>query len=204
MKKVIDLSYLVNEEIAVYPGDSKFLIKEQKNLETDGYVINEIKSNMHIGTHIDVPKHLIKSDLFVSDYSLTNFFGEAIVINAEGMDIIEWNHEYENLIKKDCIVIIYTGFNIKQEDYYSKHPTITENMASKLVSKKIKMLVLDTPSPDYEPFNVHKILFSEEIFIVENATNLKELLKYKKIEFFAIPLKIKAEASLVRAFALVE
>lgn len=204
MKKVIDLSYLVNRETAVYPGDSKFLIKEQKNLETDGYVINEIKSNMHIGTHIDVPKHLIKNNLFVSDYSLTNFFGEAIVINAEGMDIIEWNEKYENLITKDCIVIIYTGFNIKQEDYYSKHPTITENMARKLASKKIKMLVLDMPSPDYEPFNVHKILFNEEIFIVENATNLKELLKYKKIEFFAMPLKIEAEASLVRAFALVE
>ncbi|VEU81324.1 cyclase family protein [Haploplasma axanthum] len=204
MKKVIDLTYLINEEISIYPGDSKFEIKQQKNLETDGYVINEIKTNMHIGTHIDVPKHLIKSDLSVSDYSLTNFFGEAIVIDSEGRDIIEWSLEYENLIRENCILIIYTGFNIKQENYYLKHPNITENMARKLASKKIKMLVLDTPSPDYEPFNVHKILFNEGIFIVENATNLKELLNYQKIEFFAIPLKIETEASLVRAFALVE
>jgi len=61
------------------------------------------------------------------------------------------------------------------------------------------MLGMDMPAPDYPPFTFHKSLLSNGIFILENAANLEELTNLSAFEVMAFPLKISAEASLVRA-----
>ena len=48
---------------------------------------------------------------------------------------------------------------------------------------------------------MHKILLKNDIPLLENITNLNDLVYVEKFEVFAQPLKINAEASLVRAFA---
>ena len=58
------------------------------------------------------------------------------------------------------------------------------------------------PSPDNGEFDIHKKLFENEIFILENLTNLNKLLYNEEIQIFAQPLKIQGEASLVRAIAV--
>jgi kynurenine formamidase len=63
------------------------------------------------------------------------------------------------------------------------------------------MIGVDMSSPDFPPFQVHKLLLGNGIFIMENMTSLKELIGIKEYEVFAQPLKIDAEASLVRASA---
>ena len=58
------------------------------------------------------------------------------------------------------------------------------------------------PSPDNGEFKIHKKLFENDIFILENLTNLNKLLYSEEIQIFAQPLKIQGEASLVRAIAV--
>lgn len=58
---------------------------------------------------------------------------------------------------------------------------------------------MDMPAPDYPLFTYHKALLSNEIFVLENITNLQELLRVSEFEVIALPLKISAEASFVRA-----
>ena len=81
-------------------------------------------------------------------------------------------------------------------------PVISEELAELLIKKKIKMLGMDMPSPDNGEFEIHKKLFENEIFILENLTNLNKLLYNEEIQIFAQPLKIQGEASLVRAIAV--
>ena len=57
-------------------------------------------------------------------------------------------------------------------------------------------------SNDNHEYNIHKKLFENEIFILENLTNLNKLLYNEEIQVFAQPLKIQGEASLVRAIAV--
>jgi kynurenine formamidase len=61
------------------------------------------------------------------------------------------------------------------------------------------MLGMDMPAPDYFPFDFHKELLTNGIFLLENLTNLQELLGVNDFEVIALPLKIAAEASFVRA-----
>ena len=50
-------------------------------------------------------------------------------------------------------------------------------------------------------YKIHKKLFDNDIFILENLKNLKKLLYTEELQLFAQPLKIEGEASLVRAIA---
>lgn len=86
-------------------------------------------------------------------------------------------------------------------EYYTEHPVLTKRFAEYLSDRKIKILGIDFPSPDRMPYEVHKILLSADIKIAENLTNLAILRNAGKFRFYAVPLKITAEASLVRAFA---
>ena len=63
------------------------------------------------------------------------------------------------------------------------------------------MVGFDFPSPDYHPFNIHQILLGNQILILENLTNLSELLPYREFELLAFPLKINADSSPVRVVA---
>jgi len=119
--------------------------------------------------------------------------------------IINYEPQYANLIKEKDIVLLYTGFDKKYGDeaYYTSHPIIDMSFAEFLVREKIKMIGMDMPSPDRYPFQIHKYLFSNGLFILESLRNLSFLLSEKDIEVFAFPLRIKADASWVRAVARV-
>jgi len=66
------------------------------------------------------------------------------------------------------------------------------------------MLGMDMPAPDYSPFKFHKDLLSNGIFVLENLTNLHSMVNVDEFEVISLPLKISAEASLVRAICKIE
>ena len=112
--------------------------------------------------------------------------------------------EYEKLIKNKDIVIIYTGFESKygKKEYYESHPVISFELIKLFIENNIKMIGFDMPSPDRFPFESHKMLLKNEIFILENLCNIEKLLNAKEFKIAAFPLKIEAEGSLVRAVAI--
>lgn len=201
--KYVDLTQIIDNDTKVYSGDESFSIKQAADLERDGYTAYNIKTGLHVGTHIDIPMHMCKSSKYISEYPLDRFIGNGVLINVVGEDIICLKEEYYKKIKENDIVLFYTGYSSKfgEDDYFENHPVISEELAEFLVIKKIKMLGIDAPSPDKYPYNIHKILLKNDIPLLENITNLNDLVYVEKFEVFAQPLKINAEASLVRAFA---
>ena len=111
--------------------------------------------------------------------------------------------EYDTLVKQNNIVLLYTGFDTHYgtKEYYENHPCVDIEFCNFLIEKKIKMIGMDTPSPDRFPFEIHKLLFKNNIYILENLTNLDQLLNVDKFEVIAFPLKIKADSSMTRAVA---
>jgi len=111
--------------------------------------------------------------------------------------------EYKNTVQENDIVLLYTGFdqNFYNKSYFTDHPVVDKTLAQFLVDRKIRMLGMDLPSPDKYPFDVHKILLQGNVLIMENMKNLGLLTEAKYFEIIAFPIKIKAEAALVRAVA---
>lgn len=202
--KYIDLSHEIKNEMPIYPGDVEVNLEQVNKYEEDGYNGYSLFTGMHAGTHIDAPKHILQTDKYISDYPIERFVGNAILLDVRGESIIEVKDEYYRSIKENDIVLLFTGHDkiYGTENYYTDHPVVSEELADLLVKKKIKILGIDAPSPDKNPYNVHKKLLENDIFVLENLTNLKELLYNEGIQIFAQPLKIQGEGSLVRAIAL--
>lgn len=201
--KLIDLTHMLQDRTPVYPGDSEMKVTQTKHLERDGFVNHELTVNMHTGTHIDGPMHLTSSGLYLSDFPLDSFIGKGILLDGSGMQTIEYLEAYEDLISEGTIVILYTGHSayFGQELYFEQHPVLSLEFAELLVRKKIKMIGLDTPSPDQYPFEIHRLLLENGILIVENLTNLEELLDVRSFEIIALPLPIKADSAIARIVA---
>jgi len=205
MNKLIDLSHNIVNNMAVHPYDDAVKLYQDKFLETNKYNNFRLEIGMHAGTHIDTPMHLTNSETFIDEINLDNFIGKGCLLDVRNENVIEYKEEYSNMVSENDIVLLYTNYSDKYgtEEYFTKHPIIDKGLADFFIEKKIKMLGLDLPSPDRYPFKIHKMLFNHDILIIENMTNMTELLPVKSFEIIAFPLKIRAEASMVRVVAKV-
>jgi kynurenine formamidase len=172
-------------------------------LEHDGYNNFHISSGMHMGTHIDSPMHMNDSAAFMGEYDVARFCGRACLLDVRGERIIGQRAGYDAMVQDGDIVLLLTGWadHYGSADYYEGHPVLDMSMASFLVDKKIRLLGMDMPSPDRHPHEIHRFLFSRDTCLLENLRGLEALEGKKNVEIFAFPLKIKADASMVRAVA---
>lgn len=204
--KLIDLTYMIEDQMAVYPGDSEVSLVQSNSLARDGFCNHQLSINMHAGTHIDGPMHLTDSDTYLSDIALDAFIGKGVVLDVSAMSAIDYEEGYEHLVPEQCILILYTGYgkHYGEDRYFSDHPVLTEAFARFIISKKIKMIGLDMPSPDHEPFNIHKQLFAHHILIAENLANVEQLLNVNSFEIIALPLFVRADSAMARIIARVD
>ncbi|MFZ4547496.1 MAG: cyclase family protein, partial [Bacteroidales bacterium] len=91
----------------------------------------------------------------------------------------------------------------KTESYYYDYPEFDNEIAEALVLSGVSIAGFDSPSPDKSPFGFHKIFLRDSRFMIENLTNLEILIGKENCTFMAFPLKIEAEASLIRAVAAI-
>jgi len=197
---IFDLSHTTKNGMPIYPGDPETALFPEKKFEPDGYRLTKLETGLHAGTHIDMPSHLAADARTAADFPIHYFYGTARIstpdddlIGIRENDIVLWKTGWEHQFGTDC--------------YFSAHPTLPETVCDRLIRQNIRMLGLDTPSPDLAPYVLHKRLSEAGIFIVENLCGLDPLYRAVKnhpFSFFAVPLKITAEASPVRAFAITE
>ena len=103
--KYIDLTQTIDNDTKVYPGDEKFKISKQTSLESDGYTTYSIKTGLHVGTHVDIPMHMCESNKYISEYPLSKFIGNGVLLDVVGENIIEMKDEYFKKIKENDIVL---------------------------------------------------------------------------------------------------
>ena len=203
--KLIDLSRLFTPGMPVYPGEPKMTLELCSTIKRDGYTNHQLISGMHVGTHIDAPLHFVQDGKKISDISLDRFYGSAVLVDARNKKVIDIDAIQKSDIKKDDIVLILTGHDrfYGKAEYFTEQPIITEEFARKMIEIGIKMLGVDMASPDTYPFSVHRLLLPNEILILENLTNLDQLID-QDFQLFAFPIKFEADAAFVRTVAKIE
>lgn len=203
MKKFIDLSHSIEDNMPVYPGDTKTNLFQTKYVRVHQYNDHRLDMSMHSGTHIDSPLHFMDSNEYISELSLESFMAEGCILDVRNQAVIRMKAAYEKVIQDYSIVLLYTGQDkiYGTKEYYEEHPCVDIELCKFLLRKNIKMLGMDLPSPDHYPFQIHQLLFENKINIMENLTNLEKLLHVESFEVIAFPLKIKADSSMTRAVA---
>jgi kynurenine formamidase len=206
MPLYLDLTHPISDQMPCYPGDLQVSLKQQTFYQTDGHNNFALSTGMHAGTHLDGLMHLTESLTRIAELPLDRFAGNGFLVNVHGQREIDLPDSVFANLSTGAVVLFYTGFDqcFGNEDYYRSYPAISEATAWHLVKKGVKMIGMDSPSPDYAPYNIHKILLSNNILIIENLTNLSALLPYREFELLAFPLKIEADSSPVRVVARIE
>ena len=214
--KIIDHTLTVSGKIPTFPGSPKPHFIEWETIAKDGYNLELLFLSSHTGTHIDAPFHFIKNGKKIHEILPERLVNEAILIKIRKKanqaivkaDIQKFEKEHGQ-IKSGTAIVFWTGWqkNLEKEFYFSKNPGLNSSAANYLVSKKINLVAIDSPSIDLgsvSKFSVHHILAKNNILIVENLANLEKI-NSNKFHLITSPLKLKnATGSPIRAFGFVD
>lgn len=200
--KIYDVTRLISEEMAVYKNKEEKKIKRTivSNYERSHYYESRLDMDMHCGTHIDAPLHMVDGGYTIEKYDLSKFIGECKLFDMTHISEFIAKKDIENLdIQKDDIIIFKTK-NSYDTEYNPKFVYVEEDAAKYLTEKSIKTVGIDAMSieRDKSDHPTHKIILGANIGIIEDMA-LKEV---EQGEYFlsALPLNIKcSEASPIRA-----
>ena len=201
--KIYDLSPEISESMVVYKNNpsKRPVIKATRTLK-EGANESKLDIEVHTGSHVDAPFHMIKDGRTIERISLDRFMGKAIVLDFSKIkDSIKKNH-FINLkikIQKNDIVLLKT--KDKSEKTFNFNFTYLEKSGAEyLAAQKVKAVGIDSSGIERNQQNheTHKILLQKEIPIFEGLDLSK--VKEGKYLFYGFPLKIKkGDASPVRA-----
>jgi kynurenine formamidase len=202
----LDLTHNFTPDMPVFPGDASSTLVKVSDIATDGILHYELKTGMHVGTHMDAPAHMLSGGKYLHEYPPQKFFGRGVIIDARGKKSADSELLTSADIKKGDILVVYFDWSTEfgKDEYYLNYPELSPEFAKKLSQLGVSIVGTDTPSPDRAPYEVHKILFGSDILIIENLTNLQQLIGRGNFEIFALPAKFEAEAAPCRVVAKID
>lgn len=199
----IDLSHPVADQMPAYGGDPVPRLTQIAFIDKNGYTDHVVTNGMHVGTHIDAPMHMIPGGKKISDYPIDRFIGSGKILDARDARKIDAMLLDTLSLDRVDILLIHTGWSERFHDpsYFTDYPQLTKACANALIKRGIKMIGIDTPSPDGPPYAIHKILLDNDVLIIENLANLRGLLSAPIFELYALPINFAADAAPARVMA---
>ena len=211
--KPVDLTLTISKSLQSFPGSPQPQFILWSNIKDDGYNLELLFLSSHTGTHLDAPYHFVKNGIKIHQIPLNRLIRKAILIKLKKTknssitkeDIILFEKK-NGIIPNHSSVLFFTEWqkNLKKDNYFTENPGLDKLAAKYLVSKKINLVGIDSPSIDLgkdESFIVHHLFSKNNILIVENLTNLNKI-SSREFNLTILPLKLKdATGSPVRAVA---
>lgn len=164
--------------------------------------ITELSMIVHIGTHVDSPRHFFSDGPALEDVPLARLMGTGVVwridkpldgmIEPEDFERMRLRLEPGDILLLDTGAAQYVGTSD-----YDRHAALSVAAAEWLVDEKIKLLAVDTPTPDISihkrpqgfDWPVHHALLRDGVLISEQVANARSLAG-RRAEFLFLPLNI--------------
>jgi len=195
----------------------------------DGATMERVEMRSHTATHVDAPLHFIPEGKTVTDYPLSKFMAEGVVLDltpkspgeAITVDDLE---PYDEEIRSGDAVMLHTGWDEyygRTPEYLFEFPYLTGEAAEYLASFDPKAVGTEGasvggwydevpahgPATDVHPADSHLPLLENDIIPIEEVRNLDQVLDgadCRRADFFFPPLNVQGTGGCsVRAFALV-
>jgi arylformamidase len=216
--KIIDLSLPIEAGMMTFPTHWHPVVEVTilGRHGVEGRETRKLVLGTHIGTHADAPRHFIPNGKGIDEVSLEVLIGPATVVDFTGcspLQEIDVSDLKQRLTGKiPARLILRTGWSeyFGNMKFYNEYPFFTENAAQWMVDQGVKLIAMDTPSPDNPAHSRgtakdspnHKILLGAGVVLVEYVANLKELVK-SEVELIVMPLRLKGcDGSPVRCVAI--
>lgn len=164
--------------------------------------VTRIDTIVHMGTHLDAPRHFFLDGPAMESIPLERLMGCGVVLRIDKppYGVIEPD-DLERArpgIEPGDIVAIDTGWSGKWgTPEWDRHPALALETAHWLLDRGIKLLAVDTPTPDvaidrrtpYFTWPVHRALLARGVLIAEQLAGL-DALGGRRAEFMIAPIPI--------------
>jgi arylformamidase len=211
---VIDLSRTISEDMPVYPGTEQPVITKPCTIDGCGFAEKKITLYSHTGTHMDAPAHILAGAPCLEDLGVSHFIGSGAVIDLSRTAIEDCNIElsdltaFKDILERKEFILMHTGWGRYwgKDEYFKGYPVLTAEAAIWLAGYNLKGIGIDMISidpPDTLDMQIHKIFLGRNIVIIENLSNMTELMG-RDFTFCCFPLKLEnSDGSPVRAVAVI-
>jgi len=187
--RVVDLTRSLGPSTRVYPGDPPVRVRIVATLEKEGYLNREVCMGEHSGTHVDAPAHMVPGGATVDSLPVDRLVAPALVLDvSNACGPVTWREIMLALRRRAAeppgrgwYLILKTGGGCR---------SIAVDLAEAMVKLGMYGLGVDAPSPDEEPYPVHRILLSNGLAIVEGL-DVPSWLDGRTVTLVVAPLKIE-------------
>jgi len=189
---IYDVSMTIKHDMQVYHNNVKKRPKIKAiATHSDGEIYeSEITMNLHTGTHIDYPLHMLKNGATSNVETLEDFITDAKVFDVSYLtDYIDLNTVKKFDIQENDFVLFKTK-NSFSEEFLTDFTFLGSEAAKYLKNKKIKGVGIDGLGIERAQKNhpTHKVLLKNGIIIIEGL-RLKDI-KQNTYNMICLPLKI--------------
>lgn len=179
--------------------------------------VTHIDQAVHVGTHVDAPRHFYPDGKTVDQYELDRFVRPAVTVALplDGPVAITADDLREPLLAAEPGDFVFLSFGYAErfrEPEYFRHPYLTRDAAELLVELEVSGLGTDTPTPDAPnelrgsgfDWPAHQTLLRADVLIFENLGPGLARLESTRSPVSAVPLPIAGDGSLVAPYAVLD
>lgn len=194
---IYDISLSISPNLPTWPGDPGLKLEQYASMDKgEHYNATHISSSVHLGTHVDAPRHFLNDGNTVEQLPLEVLTGPCYVtqlpdgieaITSEVLDRTEITSEMKRVL-----------FGTSNSHYWAKGESrfqtdfvaITEDGAEWLVERGIQLIGVDylSVAPYEESIPTHTVLLKAGVVIVEGL-NLANIMR-GFYDLYCLPLKI--------------
>jgi kynurenine formamidase len=172
--------------------------------ETDGVSVQWLGTSTHTGTHVDAPRHFVPDGATIDELPLDRFAGAGVVLDVEREGPGEVDADAlasaAGTVEPGDLVFVRTGWGERYgTPEYARYPWLTADAADWLLDREVKLLGVDTRSPDrpramrpddWDAYPVHRRLLPAGVLIAENL-RLPASLAGERVEVFGFPVNVR-------------
>ncbi len=207
--EIIDLTYTIKEGMTTFSSHWHPIV-EITQIGRHGFEGRETRKlvlGTHTGTHMDAPRHFVNDGKTINDITLQQLVGPVDILDFTFLKENEFVSKdmLKGKITKDKIIFKFGwGKYWGTSKFYNDYPFISEEAAKYIIEKDVKLVGLDTASPDdgrikleknilgtSKDSPVHKIFLGNEVILVEYLANLEKVDTFDDWNIIVMPLKIE-------------
>ncbi len=207
MSRILDISPLISERIAVWPGDTAYVrrvnlaIAEGANID-----LSEVRTTVHLGAHADAPSHYIAGGEAISERPLERYVGPCQVVDASHMERGSRIPASAAEGVSEPRVLFRTGSFPDPEHFNEDFVALSPELVHALAARGVTLVGIDTPSVDLchdAELLSHHAIAQHDLAVLEGV--VLDGVPEGVYTLIALPLKLEgADASPVRAILIAE
>ncbi|MCR5688481.1 MAG: cyclase family protein [Lachnospiraceae bacterium] len=178
-------------------------ITQMGRLAEVGRNTSRIVLGSHSGTHMDAPFHFIEDGITMESLDVNLMWGRAVAVDmrSKGAGSTVTLSDVEAIDVSERMIFVFGWYhNWKTDRFYKDFPYFETDAVEYLIKRGMKVMALDTPSPDdgsaikekgETDSPNHVMLLKNGVLIVEYLCNTDFMENGKEYELVALPLKVK-------------